>query len=303
MVFGGRTIRWLIVGFIFGLEVVLGLGIVSNLPDHDLHLVACDVGQGDAILITLSSIQVLIDGGPDSSVLDCLLKYMPFWNRTLEIVVLTHSQADHMNDLVDVLERYEVEQVVVNGLVNDTAGFREFRAAVIDEDAAVHLPARGDEIRIEPISFRVLWPEEKLGLAQVWDEAGADSAILGAATYSGDVNETSMVLKLSFGEFNALLVGDIGSSTEKALSMDGVLDKVEVLKVGHHGSKYSSSLDFLSEIRPQLALVSVGDKNRFGHLTRDTLMRLDEVGARVLRTDELGNVEVVSDGKEYWVLD
>jgi competence protein ComEC len=301
MLFEAKQMRLLTVSFILGLGLVFG--VVGSLPDNNLHLVACDVGQGDAVLVSLGSTQVIIDGGPDSSVLDCLSQHMPFWDRTIEVVVLTHAQADHMDGLVDVLQRYEVEQVVANGLVNDTAGFREFREAVISEAALVHLPSRGDEIRIEPIVFSVLWPEEKLGLAQVWDESGLDNDVLGAATYSGDINEASVVLKLSYGAFDALLVGDLGFSGEEALIEDGVLGKVEVLKVGHHGSKYATSSDFLGEIQPKLALISVGKNNHFGHPTSDTLMRLDEVGARVLRTDILGDVEIVSDGEEYWVLD
>lgn len=296
-----KAVQLLIVGLIFGLGLVWG--VLGKLGDDNLHFVSCDVGQGDATLVTLGSMQVLIDGGPDSSVLDCLSHHLPFWDRTLEAVVLTHAQADHMSGLVDVLERYEVEQLVVNGLVNDTAGFREFRVAVVEEGTAVHLPSRGDEIRIESVVFRVLWPKEQMGLASLWEESGEDSDVLGVATYSGDINETSVVLQLSFGEFDALLVGDIGFSSEKALLADGVLEKTEVLKVAHHGSKYSSSSDFLREIQPKLAFVSVGEKNRFGHPTSDTLIRLDTVGARILRTDENGEIEVVTDGKEFWLVE
>ena len=297
----GWVVRWLMIGLLFGVGLIWG--IVGNLPDRDLHLVVCDVGQGDAVLIHQGSMQVLVDGGPNSSVLDCLSRHLPFWDRTLEVVVLTHPQADHLNGLVDVLERYDVEQVVVNGLVNDTAGFRAFQEVVIDEGALVYLPSRGDEIRLGPIRLTVLLPEEKLGLARVWEEPGVTGEVLGIATHQGDLNETSVVLKLTFGEFDALLVGDIGFSSEQALIVDGVLSEVEVLKVGHHGSKYASSLDFLREIRPTLAVISVGGKNSYGHPTRDTLMRLDTVGARVFRTDVEGDVEIVSNGQEYWVID
>lgn len=291
-------LRWMVLGLIFGVGLVLG--IIGTLPDSNLHLVSCDVGQGDAILVFFKSSQILIDGGPNRAVIDCLSRHLPFWDRTIEVVVLTHPQADHLNGLIDVLERYDVEQVVVNGVTNNTAGFRALQEAVFSEGAMVHLPKRGDEIRIAPISLTALWPEERIGLAEVWKQSPSE-AILGAATFEGEVNETSVVLQLNFGEFDALLTGDIGFPVEEELVSDAVLSRVEVLKVGHHGSKYASSEAFLDRLRPSLAIISAGQANRFGHPTAETLERLSSVGARVLRTDLTGDVEVVSDGKTYWV--
>lgn len=294
-------LKWLSVGLILGVGVVLG--IINTLPDRKLHLVACDVGQGDAIFVSLDSTQVLVDGGPDSSVLECLSAHMPLWDRTLEMVVLTHGQADHLGGLVDALERYEVENLIANGLLNQTEGFRAFREAVIEEGVGVHLPSRGDEIRLDQLRLTILWPEKRMGLAQVWESASEEGAVLGAATYPGDLNETSVVIKLSFRAFDALLVGDIGFSTEKELIADGVVSDVEVLKVGHHGSKYSSSQSFLEAVKPEAALISAGEKNRFGHPTAETLERLELVGADVFRTDQAGEIEVVSDGRRFWVID
>ena len=289
-----------IIFLIFAIGIGLFFGIIRSLPDQYAHVIACDVGQGDAILLSSQSSQVLIDGGPDSKVLDCLSQHIPFWDRTLEVVVLTHPQADHMNGLVDVLDRFAVEQVIVNGVVNDTAGFRAFQDAVFKEGASIHLPSRGDIIRIGEFELSVLWPGNQVGLAEVWQpETGG--TILGAATHQGDINETSIVTRLTYGDFDALFVGDIGFSTEEALVADGVLGKVELLKVGHHGSKYASSAEFLDAVHPALGIISVGAQNRFGHPTQETLMRLDQVGARILRTDISGDVEVDSDGKKYWV--
>ena len=285
----------------FAIGIGLFIGIVRSIPDAHLHVIACDVGQGDAILLSSQSSQVLIDGGPDSKVLDCLSRHIPFWDRTLEVMILTHPQADHLNGLVDVLDRFAVEQVIVNGVVNDTAGFRAFQDAVFTEGAAIHLPSRGDVIRVGEMQLSVLWPSSKAGLAEVWQpETGG--AILGAATYQGDINETSIVSRLSYGDFDALFVGDMGFSTEEALVASGVLGKVEFLKVGHHGSKYASSAEFLDAVGPALGVISVGGQNRFGHPTPETLMRLDQIRAQILRTDISGDVEVVSDGNRYWVV-
>jgi len=285
----------------FAIGIGLFVGIIRSFPDQYVHVVTCDVGQGDAIVVSYRSSQVLIDGGPDSKVLDCLSRHIPFWDRTLEVMILTHPQADHMNGLVEVLDRFAVEQVIVNGVVNDTAGFRAFQDAVFTEGASIHLPSRGDVIRIEELELSILWPSSKAGLAEVW-QAETGGAILGAATYQGDLNETTIVTRLSYGDFDALFVGDIGFSTEEALVADGVLGKVELLKVGHHGSKYASSAEFLNAVRPALGVISVGAQNRFGHPTQETLMRLDQVGARILRTDVSGDVEVDTDGNKYWVV-
>lgn len=298
---GFRPPRWLVKRLVVGLIFGIGLawGILKYLPDDRLHLVTCDVGQGDAILVTYRSSQVLVDGGPDNSVLDCLARHIPFWDRTIEVAVLTHPQADHLNGLVPVIERFAVDRVVVNGLVADTAGFRAFRDSLISEGAKLHLAARGDQIRLNPLRLSVLWPEERLGTEQAWRE-DQGTAVLGAANFSDDVNESSVVLSLGFGAFDALLTGDLGFAGEQELVADGVLTKVEVLKVGHHGSKFSSGADFLEAIRPQVAVVSVG-KNRYGHPTPETLERLSTVGVRVLRTDLAGDIEVVTDGNEWWV--
>lgn len=300
MIKKGLVYRWLVVGLAAGMGLVWG--ITSSLPDKNVHLVVCDVGQGDAILISWRSNQVLVDGGPSEAVVDCLSRHIPFWDRTIEVMVLTHPQADHMSGLISVLERYEVERIVANGMVNDTGEFWAFREAVVEEGVEVHLPKRGDRIVLGELILEVIWPKEKVGSDLVW-EPSFDTNVLGIETDSKEVNETSVALKMVFGEFDALLVGDIGLGTEQALVSDGVLSDVEVLKVGHHGSKYASSSEFLREIDPELAVISVGGNNWYGHPTDDTLMRLDTVGAKVLRTDEVGDVEIVSDGREYWVLD
>lgn len=294
-----KVVWWAVVGLV--VTVVLVWVAVGSLPDDNLRLVACDVGQGDAILVQWKARQVLVDGGPSSRVLDCLSRYVPFWDRTIEVVVLTHAQDDHMNGLVEVLERYEVENILLSGALGEAKSFGEFREAVVEEAAKVRLVKQGDLVRIGPLLLEVKWPKTSYGSEIVW-ESLSDDNVLGVNAFSGDLNKTSVVLELSFGSFEALLTGDIGQAEERALVGEGLLSGVEVLKVAHHGSKYSSSSEFLREISPDLALISVGGRNSYGHPTSDTLMGLDTVGAKVLRTDEVGDVEIVSDGKNFWVV-
>lgn len=279
-------------------------------PDRNLHVIACDIGQGDAILITHGTQQVLVDGGPNDSVLSCLSRYIPFWDREIEVVVLTNGDADHVTGLIDVLERYEVGKLVANNLIQETARFAAFRETVASQDVEVYAPEAGDVIRVGPstgsgstLRFNVLWPEDRLGQATIWQDTPSE-VVLGANTYSKTTaNEQSVVMKLEYGDFDVLLTGDIGFPTEEAMVEASRLEDVELLKVGHHGSRYSSSEAFLEALSPELAVISVGKKNTYGHPTVEAIDRLKASGAKVLTTKDEGSIEVVSDGARWWVAD
>lgn len=241
--------------FIF---LFLSIWIYVQWPDEKLHLVFCDVGQGDGAVVILGSFQALIDTGPSVDKIDkCLSDHLPFWDRRIELVFVSHPQKDHNGALKDLEKRYRIEKVV--------------------EKADV-----GDMFRSGNIYFDILSAVE----------VETDSKVLGV----NNENEDSMVIRIRYGQFGALFTGDTGEKTELALLSKGVLSKVDVLKVPHHGSKYSSSALFLERIKPFVAVISVGAKNGYGHPTSDTLSRLDSVGAKILRTDQSGTVEVVSEG-------
>jgi competence protein ComEC len=317
-----KPIFWLV------LTAVLLWGGVFSLPDNRLHLIFCDVGQGDAILITYRQTQVLIDGGPNNRILECLSNNLPFWDRTIEMVVLTHPQADHFTGLIDVIKRYNVKQFVGNSIINDSAGFWEFYQAVLAEKAKVYSPKSGDRLKIGPINFLVLWPSRKLGDSWIWSEEARNaffahenaksnssptrtgkafkfaqkdyfaSSVLGATFSSDNINNTSIVLQLSFGNFDSLFTGDIDFDVEKQINLS-TSQQVKVLKVAHHGSKYSTGEEFLKKIKPQLAVISVG-KNSFGHPTKEVIEKLSNLAIKILRTDQEGEIEVVSDGKNWY---
>jgi competence protein ComEC len=252
-----KPLFWLI------LILILVWVAVFSLPDNRLHLVFCDVGQGDAILISFQKTQILIDGGPDNRVLSCLSHHLPFWDRKIEIVILTHPEEDHFGGLVDAIKRYSVRYLIADSWPEA-------------EQKTISLRA-GDEIRLDKLKFSVLWPKE--------------------INQEGKLNENSLVLKLAFGSFCALLTGDISSKTEDRLDEIG---PCQVLKVAHHGSKYSTSRFFLQKVKPQLAVISVG-KNRFGHPTEEVIKRLQDLDIKMLRTDKMGEIEIVSDGQRWHV--
>lgn len=227
-------------------------------PDNDLHLIFCDVGQGDAALVIKGDFQMIIDTGPSpQKIISCLGRHLPFWDRRIELLISTHGDKDHIGGLAEVKKRFEIGREMGDGLI------------------------AGDAFRYSNLSFDILWPVERLA--------------------SSKSNEVSVVGELTFGVLKALFTADIGKEQELALINSGLLEKVTLIKVPHHGSKYSSSQEFLEKIRPKEAVVSVGQKNSYGHPVAEILMRYDTLGSRLWRTDKNGEVEFVTDGKKYWV--
>ncbi len=264
-------------------------------------MVVCDVGQGDAILIIKGRNQTLIDGGPSSEkILSCLEKHLPFYDRTIELIVLTNTDFDHMNGLGAVIERYQVIQFVTADGVHESDALTKFVGQLGQNTVVAKGVERGDLIQVgqvdgsDSLEFQVLWPPETIEeyVAVFSDEMNKEKReqILGASAKRGDLNERSVVLLLLEDNIRVLLTGDIGFQTEKSLLEMGGLSDIDYLKVGHHGSKYANSLEFLQKLRPEIAVISAGAKNRYGHPTAETLDRLMQVGAEVRRTDKEGNI-------------
>ncbi len=286
----------------YALGLLLGLVVlvVAQMPSGKTIIVACDVGQGDAILVTKGSNQVLIDGGPSGErVLSCLEQYVPFWDRNIELIVLTNTDFDHMNGLSSVVQRYQVTQFVTADGVHASDALTRFARVLGDSGVVATAVEQGDTINVgvrDKLTFDVLWPpdveEEYLAVFSNQIDPVKREQILGASAKRGDLNERSIVLLLTEGDYRALFTGDTGFQAEKGMLESGLVSKVDYLKVGHHGSKYSTSLEFLEKIRPSLAVISVGAKNRYGHPTTETLERLSKVGASVRRTDQEGTIVV-----------
>jgi competence protein ComEC len=285
---------------ILGLIAVLLFGVFFSLPDQNFHLIFCDVGQGDAILAIKGDNQVLIDSGPGEKVLGCLSEHIPFWDKTLEMVILTHPEADHGGGLPSVLERYKVLQFVSNSLVVETGLFQKIREEILRQKIPVYSPKVGDKIKIGNLEIEILFPLEKMGEEIVWEKEGSPQ-VLGVSVFGGNLNETAIVSLLKYGNFCSLLTSDIGIKQEQEILTYERGQPCQVLKVAHHGSKYSTSLGFLEEIKPELAVISVGAANRYGHPSFEVLERLRNLGIKIKRTDLDGEIEIISDGKRWWL--
>lgn len=268
----------------------------ARFNDNKLHVVFCDVGQGDAIFVrTPKGLNILIDGGPDNSVLSCLSNHMPFWDRTIEVVALTHPHADHLVGLIGVLKRYKVDLFIAEKLENKTESFRELARVVQNKKINSRYVFAGDKLRIKDgVVLQVLSPSK---------EFLARTSPTGVIGESGEF--ASLILLLSYGEFDVLLTGDsqVFELAEALAASQGeaLQGEVEVFQVPHHGSKTGISQELIDQINPKLAVISVGKNNKYGHPSKEVIEILKSREVRTLRTDQNGEVEIVTDGKGWGV--
>lgn len=277
-----------LVGFSLLLVATLFL-IISSEPDDLLHIIACDVGQGDAILIIHQNDQILIDGGPNSDVINCLSRYVPFWDRKIEMVVLTHPQADHYAGLISVLRQYDVDTFMASQVDNSTQGYEVLKNIVGSEHVKVVNPHAGMAIRLGLIHLDVLNPSSEML------EGDPPAGGLGTFETKRDLNDFSVTLRLTYGAFSGLFTGDLGPNVSRGLVEKGLVNNVYYLKVPHHGSRNGLLQELLDAANPKLAVISVGKDNRFGHPHKEVLEMLNTKGVEVLRTDELGDVVIIAD--------
>jgi competence protein ComEC len=266
------------------LTTVLAWTAVGALPDGRLHLWFFDIGQGDGILIqTPSGRQVLIDGGASPEALFSELgAVMPFWDRSLDLLVLTHPDGDHMAAQAEVPVRYQVAQAIHTTHAAQHPDETLWRERMADGGVAVVEMAAGGWLDLgDGVALWVVWP-----------------TAAGVAGEDAD-NENSLVTKLVYGDFSALLTGDAGLVSERLLVSENAPLASTLLKVGHHGSRNSSSPEFVARVAPQLAVFQVGAENDYGHPHAEVLDVL--AGRTVLRNDLDGRVHVFSDGRVMWV--
>jgi beta-lactamase superfamily II metal-dependent hydrolase len=242
-----------------------------------VHII--DVGQGDAIYISLRDHNdILIDGG-DNTQGSAVVSYLTNQGiDDIELLVATHPHADHIGGLDDVLAAFKVEAVVDNGMVVDTATYRDYRDAVKAEGC----------------------PYQKAVPGQSWVFGSYALKALGPVRDHGDANNNSVVCLLDCGEIEFLFTGDAEAEAEADLLGKAVA--AEILKVGHHGSRTSTSQAFLAAVSPEVAVISVGAGNTYGHPAASTLQRLKDMGVGISRTDQNGTVIITTDGKTYHVI-
>jgi competence protein ComEC len=274
-----------IIALVLGLSLLLFGSLAYGQLSDFLQVSYIDVGQGDSILLHASDdTDILIDGGPRSAGATVVAYLQDEGIDDIEVMILTHGDADHVGGLIDVLRSaIPVEAVIYNGQHHTSLTYQEFLTETQKRGLTPTPGQAGQNYTWGPVSASVLNPQ---------------------TSPTGDQNEDSVVILAVYGDLSFLFTGDIGSDTEQTILETGTLralTEADILKVPHHGSKYSSSASFLEAVGAELAVISVGADNPYGHPAQETLNRLKDAGARVLRTDQNGTIVVTTNGQTYEV--
>lgn len=281
----------LILAIVFSVFVIFGILVyqLAKFNDGKLHLVFCDVGQGDAIFVrTSKGVDILFDGGPNDSILSCLKDHMPFWDRDLELVILTHPHADHLKGLISVAKRYKMISFATENLKNNTAIFKALMNELKNQNIKMQYLYAGDRFVFKDrVSLDIVGPSRK------FLEKTSPTGVV------GERNEFANIESLfRYKDFSVLLTGD---SQVVELNDAFKTTSLSVLQVPHHGSKTGLDERFLAKTKPKLAVISVGKNNKYGHPASQILKILRDQYIKILRTDKDGEIEIVSDGVSWEV--
>lgn len=285
----GLKLRLWVLATLFAATVLSAFIAFRENRNGVLTVAFLNIGQGDAIFIeSPSGNQALIDAGPGKNVLREISKIMPFYDRSIDILLATHPDADHVGGMPDVLEKYKVGLFLEPGVDSDTSLYQELKSKIMNYESS------GKIRKIETRRGMVI----DLG-------AGAILEILFpiADPANMETNTASIVSRLVYGENEFLLTGDSPSNIEEYLISRSCKEKncpfgleADVLKAGHHGSKTSTSEIFVKAVAPQYAVISAGKDNRYGHPHREVLDILEKAGVEILRTDIDGQIIFKSNG-------
>ncbi len=250
---------------------------------RNLKVEVLNIGQGDSIFIQTPDMRhMIIDGGPGNAVMGKLSQRLPLWDRHFDVVVLTHPDADHLNGLLQVLKKYRVDYIVWTGIVRDGQGYQEWLSLLEKQKkmgSHIIIANKGTVINNGGVAMQILHPFENL-----------------EGQFSKATNDTGIVARLAYGKNSFLFTADISSNVEKEFIDHGISLASDVIKVAHHGSKYSSSVEFFQAAKPKLATISVGASNTYGHPTPEVLQRLADFGITTMRTDRDGDITITSNG-------
>jgi beta-lactamase superfamily II metal-dependent hydrolase len=234
-----------------------------------------DVGQGDSILIDSGDTEILIDGGGrNSGVVAYINDYV---DGTLEVVIATHPHADHIGGLIEVFDNFVIEEYWHSGDTSTTVTYNDFKNAFQTEGCLIKVITRGDTLSVSDLDFEVLSP----------------------TSLSGSTNNQSIILYLDYGEVEFLFTGDAEEEAEASMITTGILSDIDILKVAHHGSTSSSSLEFLNILQPEVAIYMAKEGNSYGHPHSETIVSLTNIGANIYGTDVHGTIVITTDGTGY----
>lgn len=266
---------------IVGFAACIGFLYVVDLPDGLLHFYALDIGQGDALLIrTPGGKNILVDGGPGDAVLNELEDVLPFFNRDIDAIFLTNPDKDHMEGLIYAMKNYPVRRVFFTGANKKSFLYSSFLKAIHDKQIPITITDSTSDLHFDDgVTIDVLFPFTQMINSHV------------------KTNNASIVAKVTYGESSIMLTGDAEIDEEEKLIAAARKNEfdltADVLKAGHHGSDTSSSQNFINAISPQVAVISCGKNNKYGHPKPSVLERLKADKIPTYRTDTMGRVEFI----------
>lgn len=251
--------------------------------EHEFRVSFLDVGQGDASLIqTSDGKNILIDGGPDNRVISELSQRLSFWDRRIDLMILTHPHADHVTGLNKVLERYEVGRVLYSGVAHNSPTYLAWLNLIKERGITITIIDSPQTIELAKECYlEIIYPDKNLLHVNV-----------------DNLNNTSLVMKLEYGDTKFLFTGDIEEEIENYLVEKGIDLSADILKVAHHGSDTSSNLNFLKAVNPSIGVIQVGLNNKFNHPSIRVLNRFKRANVKIYRTDIDGSVSFVVEGNK-----
>lgn len=257
----------------------------SERSGDDLRLWFFDVGQGDSILIdTPTHEQILIDGGPDETVLQRLSQALPLTDKEINLVVVTHDDADHLSGINQVLQHYKVDDIWVSGAIDNTNTYRNFLGLVKDKNIPIENVVAGKTVSFGNLTGIALYPFQNY-----------------AGALPSAQNDAMVVTYWQYGQETFLLTGDVQSENELEMMRHNVVRPAKILKIAHHGSSTGSTEAFLKAVTPDFAVISVGANNKYGHPAPSIIDRLNFLKIPILRTDQQGTIRfsIWQDHLEY----
>ena len=261
-------------------DVLIWQELFAHSRETALTVSVLNISQGDAIFIEApNGNQILVDGGPNKKILSELSKVMSLYDRTIDVLIVTNPDKDHMAGFIDVLKNYSIGAVLEPGTISTTATYRELERTIAEKKVPRRLARRGMDVVLQDgVYLHILFPDRDVSKAKI--------------------NDGSVVSKLTYGNTSFMLTGDAPKNVEDYLILlDGKNLTSNVLKVGHHGSRTSTGEMFVAVVSPTYAVISAGRNNKYGHPHQETLDNLKAFGVKIFRTDEIGRVTFTSNGK------
>lgn len=262
-----------------------------------IRVVACDVGQGSATLVSAGSFQVLIDGGPGKKVIDCLGEHMPFWDRRIEVVILTHPHADHYEGLIETFRRYQIGRLVATEDDNSAAGYQTFKSLVANLDIELVFARAGMRMVNGSLVMEFLSPPGNLYAREIVGDSYQN--VLGSFT-PAHVHDYNVVVHMVYGNFSAMFTGDIEPPGIARMKSRLSIPDVIYMDAPHHGSRNGMTEEFLTAASPEILVISASEDNRYGHPHPEIIDMLERHGVFTLKTYDTGHVVVESDGVAWW---